>query len=140
MRLRHGGLGAVVDVVAQMLAVGDLGLGAVDVLDAVAVDQEKVIRARSSGDVDVLAQLYGAFRADEEQSPVAPGGQLVRREPVDADVAGGQGLLTRILNKKFHYHSEVIDPRGWVHIGEKGMTGRLVQAFKELGAFGKFEF
>ena len=25
-------------------------------------------------------------------------------------------------------------------IGEKGMTGRLVQAFKELGAFGKFEF
>jgi fructose-bisphosphate aldolase class II len=37
-------------------------------------------------------------------------------------------------NKKY------IDPRGWVHVGEKGMTGRLVQAFKELGAFGKFEF
>jgi fructose-bisphosphate aldolase, class II len=33
-----------------------------------------------------------------------------------------------------------IDPRGWLHIGEKGMTGRLVQAFKELGAVGKFEF
>ena len=37
-------------------------------------------------------------------------------------------------NKKY------IDPRGWLHIGEKGMTGRLVQAFKELGAVGKFEF
>jgi fructose-bisphosphate aldolase class II len=37
-------------------------------------------------------------------------------------------------NKKY------IDPRGWLHIGEKGMTSRLVQAFKELGAFGKFEF
>lgn len=37
-------------------------------------------------------------------------------------------------NKKY------IDPRGWTQIGEKGMTGRLVQAFKELGAFGKFEF
>jgi fructose-bisphosphate aldolase, class II len=37
-------------------------------------------------------------------------------------------------NKKY------IDPRGWVHVGEKGMTGRLVQACKELGAFGKFEF
>ena len=37
-------------------------------------------------------------------------------------------------NKKY------IDPRGWAHVGEKGMTGRLVQAFKELGAFGKFEF
>ncbi|HEY4393932.1 MAG TPA: class II fructose-bisphosphate aldolase [Polyangia bacterium] len=37
-------------------------------------------------------------------------------------------------NKKY------IDPRGWTQIGEKGMTARLVQAFKELGAFGKFEF
>jgi fructose-bisphosphate aldolase class II len=33
-----------------------------------------------------------------------------------------------------------IDPRVWVQLGEKGMTARLVQAFKELGAFGKFEF
>lgn len=30
-----------------------------------------------------------------------------------ADVAGGQGLLSRILNKKFNYISEVIDPRGY---------------------------
>ncbi|MDR0315576.1 MAG: hypothetical protein LBH97_01595 [Treponema sp.] len=28
-----------------------------------------------------------------------------------ADVAGGQGLLTKILNKKYNYESEVIDPR-----------------------------
>jgi fructose-bisphosphate aldolase class II len=37
-------------------------------------------------------------------------------------------------NKKY------IDPRGWLHIGEKGMTARLVQAFQELGSFGKFDF
>jgi len=37
-------------------------------------------------------------------------------------------------NKKY------IDPRGWLAIGEKGMTARLVQAFKDLGSFGKFEF
>ena len=37
-------------------------------------------------------------------------------------------------NKKY------IDPRGWLHLGEKGQTARLVQAFKDLGAFGKFEF
>ena len=30
-----------------------------------------------------------------------------------ADVAGGQGMLTRVLNKKYHYESEVIDPGGW---------------------------
>jgi fructose-bisphosphate aldolase class II len=31
-----------------------------------------------------------------------------------------------------------IDPRAWVHLGEKGMCARLVQAFKDLDAFGKF--
>jgi len=37
-------------------------------------------------------------------------------------------------NKKY------IDPRGWLNIGEKGITARLVEAFKDLGAFGKFAF
>jgi fructose-bisphosphate aldolase class II len=37
-------------------------------------------------------------------------------------------------NKKY------IDPRGWLHTGEKGMTSRLVEACKNLGSFGKFEF
>jgi fructose-bisphosphate aldolase, class II len=37
-------------------------------------------------------------------------------------------------NKKF------IDPRGWLALGEKGFTSRLVQACKDLGSFGKFEF
>ena len=30
-----------------------------------------------------------------------------------ADVAGGQGLLSRILNKKYNYFAEVVDPRGF---------------------------
>lgn len=30
-----------------------------------------------------------------------------------ADVAGGQGMLSRVLNKKYGYESEVVDPRGW---------------------------
>jgi len=30
-----------------------------------------------------------------------------------ADVAGGQGMLSRILTKKYGYAAEVIDPRGW---------------------------
>src|SRR3954467_15263221 len=37
-------------------------------------------------------------------------------------------------------NKKVIDPRAWIHLGEKGQTARLVQAFKDLGAFGKFEF
>jgi hypothetical protein len=38
-----------------------------------------------------------------------------------ADVAGGQGMLTRILRKKFGIEAEVIDPRGWTL---KGVPGR----------------
>ncbi len=31
-----------------------------------------------------------------------------------------------------------IDPRAWLQLGEKGMADRLVQAFKDLNAIGKF--
>lgn len=31
-----------------------------------------------------------------------------------------------------------IDPRAWVHLGEQSMKERLVQAFRDLGAYGKF--
>jgi len=33
-----------------------------------------------------------------------------------------------------------IDPRGWLYAGEKGTTARLLQAYKDLGSFAKFEF
>jgi fructose-bisphosphate aldolase, class II len=33
-----------------------------------------------------------------------------------------------------------IDPRAWLHLGEKGMVARLVQAFKDLNSFDKFAF
>lgn len=36
-------------------------------------------------------------------------------------------------NKKY------IDPRGWLYLGEKGMTKRLVQALGDLNAIGKFD-
>jgi hypothetical protein len=39
-----------------------------------------------------------------------------------ADVAGGQGVLTRLLNKKYNYKSEVIDPRGFAL---KGVPNRV---------------
>ncbi len=36
-----------------------------------------------------------------------------------ADVAGGQGMLSRLLNKKYNYQAEVIDPRGYTLVGVK---------------------
>ena len=32
--------------------------------------------------------------------------------PYICDVAGGQGMLSRILSKKYNYQCEVVDPRG----------------------------
>ena len=34
-----------------------------------------------------------------------------------ADVAGGRGMLSRLLRKKYNYESEVVDPRGWALAG-----------------------
>jgi hypothetical protein len=42
-----------------------------------------------------------------------------------ADVAGGQGMLCRILSKKYNYDCEVIDPRGWTLRGVSGRTTKL---------------
>jgi hypothetical protein len=49
-----------------------------------------------------------------------------------ADVAGGQGLLSRILNKKYNYESEVIDPRGYVL---KGVLSKQVEYSPDMAEF-----
>ncbi|MBN1468101.1 MAG: hypothetical protein JW924_05195 [Fusobacteriaceae bacterium] len=43
-----------------------------------------------------------------------------------ADVAGGQGLLSRILSKKYNYESEVIDPRGYVLKGVQNVQSEYL--------------
>ena len=49
-----------------------------------------------------------------------------------ADVAGGQGMLARILAKKYHFECEVIDPRGWVL---KGVRSRADFYLSSQAAF-----
>ena len=39
-----------------------------------------------------------------------------------ADVAGGRGMLSRILNKKYNYNSVVFDPRGFALLGVESVT------------------
>lgn len=39
-----------------------------------------------------------------------------------ADVAGGRGMLSRVLNKKYNYESVVFDPRGFTLVGVEGVT------------------
>jgi len=49
-----------------------------------------------------------------------------------ADVAGGQGLLSRILNKKYNYESEVIDPRGYTL---KGVPNRKCEYTPDMAGY-----
>jgi len=49
-----------------------------------------------------------------------------------ADVAGGQGMLTRILNKKYNYEAEVIDPRGYVL---KGVPSKRVEYSPDMAKY-----
>lgn len=43
-----------------------------------------------------------------------------------ADVAGGQGMLSRILKKKYNYDSEVVDTRKYVLLGVKHRQAEYV--------------
>lgn len=49
-----------------------------------------------------------------------------------ADVAGGQGMLTRILNKKYNYDCEVIDPR---HYQVVGVRNRACEYKSEMASY-----
>lgn len=42
-----------------------------------------------------------------------------------ADVAGGQGVLSRLLRKKYNYDCEVIDPRGFALKGVRARDAEL---------------
>lgn len=49
-----------------------------------------------------------------------------------ADVAGGQGMLSRILNKKYNYEVEVVDPRGYTL---KGVPSRQCVYVSEMAEY-----
>lgn len=42
-----------------------------------------------------------------------------------ADVAGGRGMLSRVLNKKYNYSSTVFDPRGYTLVGVESNTNEF---------------
>jgi hypothetical protein len=48
-----------------------------------------------------------------------------------ADVAGGQGMLTRILRKKYNYDAEVVDPRGFTMLGVPSSQRLFTKALAE---------
>jgi hypothetical protein len=64
-----------------------------------------------------LTVSHHRFYGDSDRFEVVAdfiAGRYWQRVRYIADVAGGQGMLARILTKKYHFTCEVIDPRGWV--------------------------
>lgn len=49
-----------------------------------------------------------------------------------ADVAGGQGMLARILRKHYNYEAEVVDPRGWTL---KNVPGRVEEFSPTMASY-----
>ena len=49
-----------------------------------------------------------------------------------ADVAGGRGMLSRILQKKYNYECEVVDPRGWTL---KGVDNRQTELDPSIASY-----
>ncbi len=54
-----------------------------------------------------------------------------------ADVAGGQGMLTRMLRKRFGFEAEVIDPRGWALKGVPARAGFYTPAMADYYESGR---
>src|ERR1044071_9722071 len=111
--LRHRGLRSIKDVVHELFAVRELDAAAVDVSGLLLVHEEEVVAAGAARDVHVLADFDEAVRAEDGQTPVAPGAQTVGREPIDADVAGASVAAQ-------HHVAEVLEvgPRSEEHTSE----------------------
>src|SRR5262245_12510215 len=87
MRLGHGRLGAIENVINELPAVRQFLTLAVDILCARLIDQKQMVGPWPAGEVAVLAYLDVAVGAQNRQPSVAPGRQAVGRKPVDSNVA-----------------------------------------------------
>ena len=73
VRLRHRRLGPIEDIVDNLVAVGQVLVGGVDVLGLFLVYEEQVAAAGPSRDINVLSNFNKAVCTQDGQAPVAPG-------------------------------------------------------------------
>jgi len=85
--LRHRRLGPVQHIRDQLLPVREGDIAAIDVARLLVVGEEEVIPARTSGEVDVAADLDVTVGAEQRKTAIAIRRQTVGRKPVDAKVA-----------------------------------------------------
>lgn len=116
--------------------------------------QAEIQKQRGTGDKPVDFVFHGGSGSSQEEIREAVSYGVIKMN-IDTDTqwAFCQPIKKYMDEKDGYLKSQIgnpegddkpnkkqIDPRGWLHLGEKGMTARLVQAFGDLGALDKFEF
>ncbi len=116
--------------------------------------QETVRKERSTKEKPLSLVFHGGSGSTEAEITEAVSYGVVKMN-IDTDT---QWAFTRPIKEYMdkhdaYLHSQIgnpegpdkpnkkqIDPRAWLHAGEKGMVARLVQAFDDLGSRGQFDF
>lgn len=116
--------------------------------------QERVQADRKTGDKPLRFVFHGGSGSSKaEISEAVSYGVIKMNIDTDTQWAFCHPVKTYMDEKDGYLKSQLgnpegadkpnkkhIDPRGWLHKGEKGMTARLVEAFKDLGCEGKFTY
>ncbi len=115
--------------------------------------QEEIQKQRKTGDRPVDFVFHGGSGSSQEEIREAVSYGVIKMN-IDTDTqwAFCKPIKDYMDEKDGYLKSQIgnpegpdqpnkkyIDPRGWTHLGEKGMAKRLVQAFEDLGATGKFD-
>jgi fructose-bisphosphate aldolase class II len=116
--------------------------------------QEFVKKERKTGDEPLSFVFHGGSGSTPEEIHEAVSYGVVKMN-IDTDTQWAfTAPIKQYMDEKGGYlksqlgnpegpdkpNKKYIDPRVWMQLGEKGMTARLVEACKDLGSFGKFEF
>ncbi len=115
--------------------------------------QDHIKKERKTGDKPVDFVFHGGSGSSQQEIREAVSYGVIKMN-IDTDTqwAFCKPIKTYMDDKDAYLKSQLgnpegadkpnkkyIDPRGWLYEGEKGMAARLVDAFKDLNAIGKFE-
>lgn len=116
--------------------------------------QEKIKAERNTNEKPVDLVFHGGSGSTLEEIKEAVSYGVIKMN-IDTDTQWAfTHPIKKYMNEKDAYlHSQIgnpegedkpnkkqIDPRAWLHLGEKGFVERLLRAFKELNSFGQFTF
>jgi fructose-bisphosphate aldolase class II len=114
--------------------------------------QEHIQAQRKTGEKPVHFVFHGGSGSSQEEIREAVSYGVVKMN-IDTDTQWAYlSPIKKYMDEKDAYlksqlgnpegptkpNKKHIDPRAWLALGEKGMVARLVQAFEDLGAKGKF--